>query len=89
MMGQGAGMNPMTQQQMLQRFDKNGNGQLDPDERQAAMQAMQMQGGRPGAVAENRVEPIRSTEYKGTIRAAGGRWWRCANHDVGYWEWGA
>ncbi|HWB00278.1 MAG TPA: EF-hand domain-containing protein [Pirellulales bacterium] len=39
-------MNP---QQMLQRFDKNGNGQLDPDERQAAMQAMQPGGGRPSA----------------------------------------
>ncbi len=43
--------NPQMMQQMLQRFDANGNGQLDPDEQQAAMQAMQQmraQGGQPG-----------------------------------------
>ncbi len=46
----GGGMNPQMMQQLLQRFDKNGNGQLDPDERQAAMQfmqQMQQQGGGP------------------------------------------
>jgi Ca2+-binding EF-hand superfamily protein len=37
----GAGSNPQMQQRALQQFDKNGNGQLDPDEREAAMQAMQ------------------------------------------------
>ncbi len=48
---QGPGMNPQMQQQLLQRFDKNGNGQLDPDEVQAMQQmrggGMGM-GGRPG-----------------------------------------
>jgi hypothetical protein len=51
--GQGAGgmagamMNPQVQQQLLQKFDTNGNGQLDPNEQQAAAQFMQqqMQGG--------------------------------------------
>ena len=34
-------MNPQMRQQMMQRFDKNSNGQLEPDEQQAAQQAMQ------------------------------------------------
>lgn len=28
-------------QKLLEKFDKNGNGQLDPDEKEAAKQAMQ------------------------------------------------
>jgi hypothetical protein len=56
--GQGMGMmSPQMQQQLLQKFDANGNGQLDPNEQQAAMQYVQQmrgaggQGGgmRPGA----------------------------------------
>ena len=40
-----AGMNPEMKQKMLDKFDKNGNGKLDPDELQAARQAMQANGG--------------------------------------------
>lgn len=39
--GDGGGKQPEVRQKMLQRFDKNGNGQLDPDEREAAREAMQ------------------------------------------------
>lgn len=38
-------------QKLLQKFDKNGNGQLDPDEKEAAKAAMQSrpeQGGEKG-----------------------------------------
>ena len=60
--GQGGGgmMNPQMQQQMMQRFDKNGNGTLDPDEKQALQQAIQQMrggggmGGPPGAGGQGR-----------------------------------
>ncbi|HEY5315783.1 MAG TPA: hypothetical protein VIK18_24860 [Pirellulales bacterium] len=39
--GQAGGMNPQMQQQLLQNFDANGNGRLDPSEQQAAMQYVQ------------------------------------------------
>lgn len=38
--GQGKAKRPEARQKILQRFDKNGNGQLDPDEREAAREAM-------------------------------------------------
>jgi Ca2+-binding EF-hand superfamily protein len=45
-------MNPQMRQQMMQQFDANGNGQLDPNEQQALQQFMQSRGmgmgGRPG-----------------------------------------
>jgi len=49
-------------QKVLQKFDKNGNGQLDPDEREAAREAMQQrreQGGRNGAGGKGGADPER------------------------------
>jgi Ca2+-binding EF-hand superfamily protein len=41
----------VTQQELLQRFDKNGDGQLDAAEQKAAREAVaqRKQGGRPGS----------------------------------------
>lgn len=51
--GAGQGPSPERRAEMMKRFDKNGNGQLDPDEMQAAREAMQKfqaaGGGKPGA----------------------------------------
>lgn len=49
--GEGDGKRAELRQKLLQKFDKNGNGQLDPDEREAAKEAMQKrreQGGGQG-----------------------------------------
>lgn len=57
------GENPGTQaelrQRALQKFDKNGNGQLDPDEKEAAKESMQKRreqrgGGKGGPDPERR-----------------------------------
>ena len=56
---------PEKQQQLIQRFDKNGNGKIDPDEMDAVRQFMQQRrggvgkgaagrGGAPGAGARQR-----------------------------------
>jgi Ca2+-binding EF-hand superfamily protein len=39
--GEGNGKRAELRQRALQKFDKNGNGQLDPDEREAAKEAIQ------------------------------------------------
>ncbi len=63
-LGQGQG-----REQMIKRFDKNGNGQLDPDEMQAAREAMQKlgggQGGKPGQGMPNREEMIKKFDKNG------------------------
>jgi hypothetical protein len=49
--GEGNGKRAELRQRALQKFDKNGNGKLDPDEREAAKEAMQKrreQGGGKG-----------------------------------------
>lgn len=49
--GEGDGKRAELRQKVLQKFDKNGNGQLEPDEREAAKEAMQKrreQGGGQG-----------------------------------------
>lgn len=49
-------------QKALQKFDKNGNGQLDPDEREAAKEAMQKrreQGGGKGPAGQGAGDPER------------------------------
>lgn len=38
--GDGSAKRAEFRQKMLEKFDKNGNGQLDPDEREAAREAM-------------------------------------------------
>jgi Ca2+-binding EF-hand superfamily protein len=40
--------NPQFQERLLQMFDKNGNGQLDPEERQAAKEEFQKRQGEAG-----------------------------------------
>lgn len=39
--GEGDEKRAELRQKVLQKFDKNGNGQLDPDEKEAAKEAMQ------------------------------------------------
>jgi len=39
--GENTGKRAELRQRVLQKFDKNGNGQLDPDEKEAAKEAMQ------------------------------------------------
>jgi hypothetical protein len=46
---QGQAERESKRQELLKRFDANGNGQLDPDEREAARKAMQQRKGKPGA----------------------------------------
>jgi Ca2+-binding EF-hand superfamily protein len=49
--GEGAGNRDQVRQKVLQKFDKNSNGQLDPDEREeakAAVQKRRQQGGGTG-----------------------------------------
>ena len=49
-------------EKVLQKFDKNGNGQLDPDEREAAKEAMQKrreQGGGKGPAGQGAADPER------------------------------
>jgi Ca2+-binding EF-hand superfamily protein len=41
--------NPQFQERLPQMFDKNGNGQLDPEERQAAKEEFQKREGEAGA----------------------------------------
>jgi len=59
---EGSGKRAELRQRALQKFDKNGNGQLDPDEREAARGAMQQrreQGGRNGAAGKGGAAPER------------------------------
>lgn len=49
---QGSGQNVARREKLLRKFDANGNGQLDPDEREAAREAKEKrasQGGGKGA----------------------------------------
>ncbi len=46
--GLGAGMNPQMRKALMKKHDKNGNGMLDPDEREAAMQAIRQRQGPSG-----------------------------------------
>jgi hypothetical protein len=56
--GESDGKRAEFRQKLLEKFDRNGNGQLDPDERDAAREAMQKRrdeaggrtSGRPGAM---------------------------------------
>jgi hypothetical protein len=60
--GEGNGKRAETRQKVLQKFDKNGNGQLDPDEREAAKEAMQkrrQQGGGKGPGGQGGRDPER------------------------------
>jgi len=57
--GEGDGKRAELRQRALQKFDKNGNGQLDPDEKEAAKAAMQKRreqrgGGKGGPDPERR-----------------------------------
>jgi hypothetical protein len=42
---------PELRERVLKKFDKNGNGQLDPDERQAAKEAMEKRQGESGGLS--------------------------------------
>ncbi len=60
--GEGNGKRAELRQRALQKFDKNGNGQLDPDEREAAKEAMQKrreQGGGKGPGRQGGRDPER------------------------------
>jgi hypothetical protein len=53
-------------QRALQKFDKNGNGQLDPDEREAARETMQKrreQGGGKGQGGRSGIDPERRRKF--------------------------
>lgn len=58
--GEGDAKRAELRQKVLQKFDKNGNGQLDPDEREAAKEAMQKrreQSGGKGPTGKGEVDP--------------------------------
>jgi Ca2+-binding EF-hand superfamily protein len=60
--GEGNGKRAELRQRALQKFDKNGNGQLDQDEREAAKEAMQKrreQGGGKGPGGQGGLDPER------------------------------
>jgi Ca2+-binding EF-hand superfamily protein len=60
--GEGKGSRAEVREKVLQKFDKNGNGQLDPDEREAAKEAMQKrreQGGGKGQAGQGARDPER------------------------------
>jgi len=60
--GEDNGKRAELRQKVLQKFDKNGNGQLDPDEREAAKEAMQKrreQGGGKGTGGQGGRDPER------------------------------
>jgi Ca2+-binding EF-hand superfamily protein len=60
--GEGDAKKAEVRQKVLQTFDKNGNGQLDPDEREAAKEAMHKrreQGGGKGPTGKGEVDPER------------------------------
>lgn len=53
-------------QRALQKFDKNGNGQLDPDEKEAAREAMQKrreQGGGKDQAGRGGIDPERRQKF--------------------------
>lgn len=60
--GEGNRNRAEVREKVLQKFDKNGNGQLDPDEREAAKEAMQKrreQGGGKGQAGQGARDPER------------------------------
>jgi hypothetical protein len=60
--GEGNGKRAELRQRVLQKFDKNGNGQMDPDEKEAAKEAMQNrreQGGGKGPGRQGGPDPER------------------------------
>jgi len=60
--GEGDGKRAELRQRALQKFDKNGNGQLDPDEKQAAKETVQErreQGGGKGPGGQGARDPER------------------------------
>lgn len=60
--GEGKPKRAEVREKLLQKFDKNGNGQLDPDEREAAKEAMQKrreQGGGKGQAGQAARAPER------------------------------
>jgi Ca2+-binding EF-hand superfamily protein len=52
--GEDNGERAELRQRVLQKFDKNGNGQLDPDEKEAAKEAMQKRREQGGGKAPGR-----------------------------------
>jgi len=59
---EGNGKRAEVRQKVLQKFDKNGNGQMDPDEKEAAKEAMQKrreQGGGKGPGRQGGPDPER------------------------------
>jgi len=54
--GENPGKRAELRQRVIQKFDKNGNGQLDPDEKEAAKAAMQKRREQGGGVARARGE---------------------------------
>jgi Ca2+-binding EF-hand superfamily protein len=64
--GEDNGKRAELRQKVLQKFDKNGNGQLDPDEREAAKEAMQKrreQGGGKGQGGRSGIDPERRRKF--------------------------
>ena len=59
---EGEGGGGRIQQLMIRRFDKNGNGKLDPDEEEEARQALRQLGG--GAGGERGAAPNRQPDTK-------------------------
>lgn len=61
--GEGTANRAEVRQKILQKFDKNGNGQLDPDEREAAKEVMHKRreqgvGKGPGGNLGPRTQPL-------------------------------
>lgn len=65
--GENPGVQAELRQRALQKFDKNGNGQLDPDEKEAAKEAMQKrreQGGGKGPGGKGGRDPERRQKLR-------------------------
>jgi Ca2+-binding EF-hand superfamily protein len=72
--GEGNGKRAELRQRALQKFDKNGNGQLDPDEKEAAKEAMQTrreQGGGKGQGGRSGIDPERRRKLLGKFDTDG------------------
>ena len=63
--GEGDAKRAEIREKVLQKFDENGNGQLDPDEREAAKEAMQKR--REQGVA--RAKPAKVQETRSVARS--------------------
>ncbi len=68
-----AGSNQQRREELIKRFDKNGDGKLDEEEKAAAHQAMRLQGGGPRGLAGTNPERIAAEVLKRFDRDGDGK----------------